>query len=259
MAKAKKKKANSNLPRVGTHAAEEYFKSYLRLTSFFNWVLWMAGSMDSVAETAHKALVDTEEDAKKRKEMEEDFSAREGMVGVLKKNRQVLLEIVLVRHVENYLNYLSGLLFEIFRQKPETLRSSEQVALSEVLKHESLDSFVHAEAERRVGKLSYSSFNDLADYFSERFSLELFSGDKIKLIIEAIETRNISVHNRCIINERFCKKTGSDLREVGNRKELCIDTLNDVVPILVDGVRALDKNARRKLKIRGRRFGDLEV
>ncbi|NBB80419.1 MAG: hypothetical protein GVY36_13425 [Verrucomicrobia bacterium] len=217
----------------------------------------MAGSMDSMAETAHKALLEVEEDPRKKREMEEQFASREGMVGVLKKNRQVLLEIVLVRHVENYLNYLSGVLFEIFRQRPETLRSSEQVALSDVLSHSSLDQFIHAEAEKRVNRLSYSSFGELSDYFLERFSLQLFPEDEKSLVIEAIEIRNISVHNRCIVNERFCNRTGMDPKKIGKRKELFIDTLNQVVPILFAGVRALDKNARRKLKLKGKRFGEL--
>ena len=61
------------------------------------------------------------------------------MIDELKNNRQVLLEIVLVRHIENYLNFLSGLLFEVFRQRPETLKSSERVELATVLRYESLD------------------------------------------------------------------------------------------------------------------------
>ena len=92
----------------------------------------MAGSIDKFTEIAHEALQDTEHDNKAKSARDQQWKTRLSMIDELKNNRQVLLEIVLVRHIENYLNYLSGLLFEVFRQRPETLKSSERVELATV-------------------------------------------------------------------------------------------------------------------------------
>lgn len=246
-----------NLPRLGTPAAEDYFRAYVSLNRFFNWVLYMAQSIDTMKETAHQALIEVEDDSAKRAEMEQKWSEKKGMIDELKRNRQVLLEIVLVRQVENYLAYLSGLLFEIFRQRPETLRTSERVELAEVLRHDTLDDFVKAEAERRVEQLSYKSLDTLAEFFKDRFGLELFPENERDKVLEAIEVRNISVHNRCIINQRFCNRTGEDESKIGKRKELFVDVLERLEPILCGGVSRLDKAAKAALRLKRIRFGDL--
>jgi hypothetical protein len=175
----------------------------------------------------------------------------------LKLHRQFLVEVILVRHVENYLNYLSGRLYEIFTQRPETLRSSDRVELETVLRHESIESLVREVAERKVESLSYSSFADLCQFFTDRFKLTVASDADRSTLIEMIEVRNISVHNRCIVNKRFASRTGAPEARIGRKKQLGIADLDRLVPLLADCVRVLDVEARRRLKIRGTRFGSV--
>ena len=66
-----------------------------------------------------------------------------------------------MRHVENFLNYLSSLLNEIFIQRPEILKSSEKIDLEIVLGHSSIEDLVQTIAERKVENLSYKSLIDL--------------------------------------------------------------------------------------------------
>jgi hypothetical protein len=200
----------SATPRLGTVACREYFLAYGQINSFFHFVLHTVSHIDQAAEVAHKALVDTEHDPDKKQELEESWKKRKGAVDALRDQRQFFIEIIVVRHVENYLNYLSSLLFEIFTQRPETLRSSDRIAVEEVLRHSTVDAIVKAVAERKVEALSYSSFQDLAVFFKERFSLTLASTKNESTIIHAIELRNISVHNRCIVNRRFVSRTGDE-------------------------------------------------
>jgi hypothetical protein len=44
---------------------------------------------------------------------------------------------------------------------------------------------------------------------------------------EAIETRNISVNNRCIVNQRFVSRTGGKLETVGQLRRLDFPEVHD--------------------------------
>lgn len=249
MPKKKSKSSTLAFPRTGTAAAENFYENWRRISSFFDWVLHMAGSMDHMQKIAAEALRtgdDNDEGAEQ--------SGRKTMVDILKENRQFFLETIVVRHVENYLNYLSELLFEIFIGRPETLKTSDKVEISKVLEHASIREFVRATAERKVDSLSYSSFSNLNEFFEDRFGLTISNVKYESVIVEAIETRNISVHNRCLIDERFCQRTGSDPQDIGTRKQLFIGDLNGLVPVLFDVVKHLDASARKKLKLKGRRI-----
>ena len=239
---------------MGTKAACEFFDSWKRINSFFNWVLGMAGHMDQFGETAHRALLDTAHSDEEREELSKHWDNRVSQMEILKKHRQFFLEVVLVRHVENFLNYLSSLLYEIFTQRSETLRSSDKVELSRVLSHDTIESLVRDVAERKVESLSYSAFNELADFFTERFGLNIVPGDKRQYIVEAIEIRNISVHNRCVIDRRFIARTGCATNELGKRKELYIGHIDELVLLFAEQTRRLDAAARKKLKLKGIRF-----
>jgi hypothetical protein len=252
MAAAKRKE--QQFPRVGTKASRDFFVSWERINRFFNWLLFMAIRMDEMAETAHRTLLEISDDEAEKAQMEDEQKDQKGMLEELKQNRQFLLEVILVRHVENYLNYLSSLLKEIFLERPETLRSSEKIELAYVLKHDSLDDLVKSVAERKVENLSYSSFEDLRGFFDDRFGLILFPDANLPTVAEAFETRNISAHNRCLIDKRYCSRTGTSPTSVGNRRELYKRHLDELVPLLFEAVRALDRSARKKLRLPGIRF-----
>src|SRR6056297_490597 len=124
------------LPKTGTKAAKEFFSSWHDINRLFDFVLALAGRADHVAKTAYTALLETQHDPAKKAEMEASWNNRRGAIDELKANRQLLLETILVRHVENFINYLSAVLFEIFTTRPETLKSSDKVEVAKVLEHD---------------------------------------------------------------------------------------------------------------------------
>lgn len=73
-------------------------------------------------------------------------------------------------------------------------------------------------------------------------------------VIEAIETRNISVHNRCFINNRYIQKTGTDPAQVGKIKELFTADMDRFVIVFLRSVKDVDKKVRFKLKVSGHRL-----
>lgn len=247
-------KVTVSLPKTGTVSARDFYSSWRDINRLFDFVLFLAGRADHVAEVAHKALVSVESDETKKSEMEAKWKNRKGALEELKHNRQLLLEAILVRHIENFINYLSSALFEIFTTRPETLKSSDKVEVSKVLEHESIDSLVREIAEMKVDSLSYSSFSKLSEFFKERFQITLGSESDIKMIHEYIEIRNISVHNRCFINKRFIARTSLDASQLGKKKNLYGDDLDAMIPKLAETVKLIDAIIRKKMKVRGIRF-----
>lgn len=244
---------NFQIPKVGTLACQDFFNTYLKIESFFLWILAMAKRIDDMEE-ANLKLYSVLKDSKVNEEIREQRATGKKMADVAKSNRQFFFETAIVRHVENYLNYLSSLLLDIFIRRPETLRSSERVEISSVLSFQSIPDLVKAFAERKVENLSYSSIAELCDFFKDRFKVELFSVGEMPTVIEAIETRNISVHNRCFINNRYIQKTETDPAQIGKIKELFTKDLDRFVIVFLRSVKDVDKKARFKLKVSGHRL-----
>lgn len=244
---------NFQVPKVGTLACQDFFNTYLAIESFFLWILTMVKRIDDMEE-ANLKLYSVLKDPKVDQEIKQRRATGRKMADVAKSNRQFFLETALVRHVENYLNYLSSLLLEIFTRRPETLRSSERVEISAVLSFQSIPDLVKAFAERKVENLSYSSIGELCEFFRERFKVELFPATQMPTVIEAVEIRNISVHNRCIINNRYVQKTGADPAQIGKIKELFTEDLDRFVIVFLRSVKEVDKKVRSKLKVNGHRL-----
>jgi hypothetical protein len=242
------------VPKIGTTACRDFYDSWSRINSFLSFVLYLVNRIEANAHIAHDTLLTVERDPMKRKEMEVEWARRVSTADELKNHRQIFMEIILVRHVENYLGYLSLLLYEIFNQRPETLRSSDKVDLSLVLSHDSIEGLVKSIAERKVEELSYQSFNQLGEFFKERFNIQLLKESEIEQMVEVIETRNISVHNRCIINKRYLKRTNGDPALLGKRKELFIGQIESLIESLATSVRNVDATARKRLRLKGVRF-----
>jgi hypothetical protein len=251
--KWKQKDLGLSLPRSGSFALLGFLDSFRQINDFLQFVLNLVSAVEHSATVSHNALVKIESDEAKKAEMIEKWKKRVSPVDDLKKHRQYFMEVVLVRHVENYLNYLSAVLREIFLTRPEALRSAEKIDLETVLKHESIEDLVKTIAEKKVESLSYASFSDLAQYFQEKFHLELVPAAKTSLVVDAIETRNISVHNRCIINQRYITRTSGDQSKLGSLKHVFIQEVEEIAKTLARSVVEVDKHCRKKLRVRGHR------
>ncbi len=210
----------------------------------------MAGHIDSAAEKAHNVLIEFEADEVKKAEMVKSWNSRKGAIDGLRENRQFILEVILVRHIENFLGYLASLLYEIFTQRPETLSSSEHIEISKVIKHDSIESLVREIAERKVESLSYSSFLDLVKFFNDRFHIKLADGLKLEKITHLIEVRNISVHNRCVMNQRFVSRLGLPASEIGKKKELYIDQIDELNDLVAELVKHIDRQSIASLNLK---------
>jgi hypothetical protein len=256
------KKAD-NIPKLGTSSAKKFFDTWFIITDFMNFHISMVCDVETRNKRAKEAIAGV------KRILGEDYYKILGEAAKAEENKKeqgvsakdrflshiwFFIEIILVRHVENYLNYLAELLFEIFSQKPETLISSGKIEIEEIMRHDSIDSLIQSIAEDKVEAMSYKSFSDLNKYFAKHFNLTLVHEDKLAEIVKAIEIRNISVHNRCIINERYANRVGGDC-QVGQKKEVGLKYLWNLIDLLAECVSRTDEEAQAKFKLKVEKIG----
>ncbi|WP_125513624.1 hypothetical protein [Streptomyces sp. WAC 01529] len=118
-------------------------------------------------------------------------------------------ELGLTRCVENFLCYVSDVITDALIARPELLRTQEQVTLEDVLEHESIEGFISWAAERRVAQLSFKGLEDIAQYIKKRLGLELHQEETDWLKLKkGVALRNLIVHQRGVIDQRFIYVTG---------------------------------------------------
>jgi uncharacterized protein YutE (UPF0331/DUF86 family) len=144
------------------------------------------------------------DDKTPREVFPEAFDVLDYMRGQINNTRPARLEMALARSVDNFLSYVSDVLTQAITTRPDLLKTQEQVTLEEVLRHESLEDFVRWAAERRVNQLSFKGLTDIAEYVEKRLGLTLRTTDEDwQSLGEAVAVRNIVVHRRAIVDERF--------------------------------------------------------
>lgn len=244
----------SHYPRLGTTAARDFYATLERVRAFLNYVSHLAVHTDSSYQSLHRALAETAKDDDERQRLERNRLDRLSAVEGLSVHRQFLLEVLLARHIENYLAYVAALLAQIFRQRPETMRSAEKVDVEWVLDHSTMATLIDDLAERKVDALSYSSFTKLYEYTADRFGLPICSESDLPRFVEWIEARNLAVHNRGVTNRRYLDRVQSARRGLGAVREVGIDEIEELEGTLLRTVVTLDRAARSKLRLRGIRF-----
>jgi hypothetical protein len=150
-------------------------------------------------------------------------------------------EVWLCRDVDALERYLSTILFDVFVQRPETLRSSEQVRVSDLLDCGDMMQLVRKLAERKVTELSYHGFEDLLSYLRDKLGLPIDLADPNALPVrEAVEVRNIVVHNGGIVNALFLRRTKRENLTEGIRFPLDQDYVLNTGRAAFDLVAKLD-------------------
>lgn len=237
------KKAKPTKVKV-TNALTHFFKNTNHLAEFFSYIIFTAQRVDEMRISAVKAL------AQINKTEPEKDDLKHIATNKLKKYFNLILELWLCRLVESYENYLSSILKDVFLCCPQILKSSEMVKLDEILKYNTMDDFITELTEKKVNELSYSSFDDLFDFFDKKLGIKIIDDTNKKFVREAIETRNISVHNDCVINRRYINKLKLKENLIGKRKYIEANDLNHIVDVLYNNVIEIDAKLIKKFNIK---------
>ncbi len=162
----------------------------------------------------------------------------------------VLNQMIVCRCVDNFLTYLSGILFEIYISKPETLRSSEKIEISTVLSFENYEQLVHNIAERRVNELSYKGVEDIADDLLKTIGFNLFdTNDELNKVSRAVQIRNLITHNRSVVNKRALSKCSALGFEIDEAIILSPEDVKTTYELFNSIVSKIDGRAVSKFKL----------
>ena len=244
----------AKLPLTGSKSLHNYESSNAQIDGLIRFVIMNAISLDQTAEQVDKALSLLVVDPQKKAELTSKKSQRKTSVDGLKKIRQILMELILVRHIENFLSYVSSILFEIFITKPEVMKSSEKIEIDKVLEHRSMDTLVKSIAENKVDSLAYSSFYKLSEYISSKLGLDLCDEEDMNTISKYIEVRNISVHNRCLVNDRYLGRTKDLTYKIGDTRVVTLIDVQVLLPRLQSVAVSFDKNVIEKFQVKKTRW-----
>lgn len=145
------------------------------------------------------------------------LDANVSKVGWLEPNKKIVTEMVLGRIADNFLAYITDLLRLVMTARPETVLAEKgKLDIRQVLEAGSLDVLKKEIIEDRILSLSYKSVSDLADYLYDRLGFDVFASPESRgIVVKAVETRNIVVHNRCRISQRFIDRAGGERHEIG--------------------------------------------
>ena len=162
----------------------------------------------------------------------------------------LIAEMVWCRGVNNFLTYLSHLLGLIFRTKPEMLRSSKMARLDVILAFESIESLIDHLAEKRVHDLVYTGLPSLQETLQNEIGFSLFSDEeRMKRAILIVETRNLIVHNRAVVNDMFMRRTGADWVKPGDKDQVGLECAMRCLRFLAAVVLDIDIRAQEKFSL----------
>ena len=154
---------------------------------------------------------------------------------------QISAETIISRSVDNFHSYMSDVLLRVFLARPETLRTGAKVEVREVLECESIQDFASRMAEKRVDDLAYGGFKAVRKYLSDRLGVEVdFDPEQLKMAVEAVAMRNIVVHNRGRVNERFRREAARTDLAVGDSVPLNVSDALASGRALMDVAQSID-------------------
>jgi hypothetical protein len=125
-------------------------------------------------------------------------------------------------------SYLVDIVREILLTCPDTLKSGRQFTAETIIKVGDQKQIISYLAEKEVEDLK--SFRDVVSCFDKKFNINLnASGVLVDNIAEILATRNIHVHNRGIVNQRYLEFVGGSALKVGAYKPITRQYLRDSI------------------------------
>jgi hypothetical protein len=232
--------ALQNAPTQRTDPLDRFVTASQETVGFVLFTTEMAARIDEMQRIAREALekLDSSRDTE---------AERPGVTERLRRFRLVVLEMLLTRGVDNYLTYLAELLAVVFRTRPEMLRSAETIRLDFALRHSTMDELIESLTERRVERLAYLGMRDLADDLRTAAGFDLFSDESsLARAMRVVETRNLIVHNRGVVNRRYASRSRDAPEAIGERIQLSFDAVMSDLAFLSDAAYSTDSGAIAK-------------
>ena len=144
-------------------------------------------------------------------------------------------------------SYLVDIVREILLTCPDALKSGRQFTAEAIIKLGEQKQIISYLAEKEVEDLLYKSFPDVVNYFDKKFNINLnASGVSAELIVDILATRNIHVHNRGIVNQRYLELVRGSTLKLGAYKPVTREYLRDSIDTISTLVEFINTKVQRK-------------
>ena len=142
---------------------------------------------------------------------------------------------------------MSGLLYEIYLAKPETLISSATVKVEDVLKRADLDEFITWYAKEKLKKLQRGSVKGFIAENPTIQSLNVFNDTRVGEIEKILQIRHLYTHQNGIVDDKFRQQFPAT--KVNDEYRMTLDEFLSRFEYLAEAVEAVDDEARKVFKL----------
>lgn len=131
--------------------------------------------------------------------------------------------------------------------------------MEDVLGHDSIEEFVQWAAEQHINALSFKGLEQIARYVEKRLGFNMrSSADDWKTLKQAIAVRNIIVHRRAVIDEKFLQEMKGINLPKGEKFQVPAKMLPDTLDCTMRMVYDLDSRIAEKFSVPRVRSEDQE-
>lgn len=235
-------------PERGTSAALGYFWASARDARLFHFVLDTVLRGDYVYHVAQSALDGKVCETKSPVDLAQKNPGPR--TKQLRQSRQELLEMFLSRTVDNFQAYIVEMVRAVLHKQPRILSARKQeLSLGYILQFDSIEALTRDLIEGKVATLSYEGFGELEDWCQSKGIPLLVPQGRREQVVELIATRNLIVHNRGIVDERYRKAVPASSFAVGHLRTLEIQDFQAATDLLDTVVRITDSAVAGKFGI----------
>ena len=214
---------------VGTSALLEYAWASACDFRMLHFVIDTTLAGDYAVHVLQQAL-DGKDDYKSRNPTSLARSEPGKRTQALRASRQELLEMFLNRAVDNFQVYLVDAIRVVLHKQPRVLADRKlELSLGYILKFDSIDALAKEIVEGKLQSLSYQGFGELVLPEAARPQL-----------VEYLALRNIVVHNRGRIDERYMKAVPNFRGTIGIKRTIDVDDLLQAFQVLDNVVSMTD-------------------
>lgn len=155
---------------------------------------------------------------------------------------KILTRILYSSCADNFETYLSDLLYEIYLAKPETLKSTQEVTIKEVLDCVDIEEFVVYWAKKKLSKLQRGSVKGFLSENKQIDKLNVIDKSMQKKIEGILQIRHLYAHRNGVVDEKFLKYHPAAFN-LNDEHRLSISEIINHLEFLVDCVVLIDKKA----------------
>lgn len=237
------------LPDVGTDALLEYSWANVRNLCLFSFVIDTTLRGDFVAYVAKQAL-DGKQDYKEQDPAELAKRDPGPSTQALRRHSQELLEMFVSRIVDNFEVYLVKIIRLVLHSEPRILSDrKKELTLGDILKFDSIDALSRDIIEGKVAALSQRGFGEIESWCAHKSIPLVVPFNQRQRVVELIALRNIIVHNRGYVDERYRTAVSTSPHKLGEKKQLNVDDLFAAVELLDSVANATDAAVSTKYRL----------